>query len=126
MVLPNDLEDWLTDEGDRVIHKMAAGETCSDADLAIYEIWLLDTETRNGGVAQYFGNRGREQWQSLSNVADTRGFIALTKFIDAVESVIANATDPYDAIIDSDVDLDGQYHEIQTAIVTELRDSPVA
>lgn len=126
MVLPNDLEDWLTDEGDRVVHKMAAGDTCSNADIAIYEIWLLDTETRNGGVAQYFGNRGREQWRSLSTVAESRGFTSLTKFIQCVDSVVADAPEPYDVIVNSDVDLDGHYHSLQTAIVAELRDSPVA
>lgn len=126
MALPIELEDWLTEEGDRIVHQMAAGETASNSDSAIYEIWLLDTEIRNGGVAQHFDNRGCEQWHSLSSVADDHGLKALKRFIDVVDTVIAGVDAPYDAVIDSDVDLDDQYAGVQTTIVTELRDSTVA
>lgn len=60
MVLPRDLDDWLTEAGDRVVHKMAAGrpEALRPMERLVYEVWLFDTETRNGGASQYFCNRG--------------------------------------------------------------------
>ena len=66
-----DLEDWLTEEGDKVVTKEAAlglGSLTSRERL-IYEVWLFDTETRNGGVSQYFCNRGIAQWDELKKAA---------------------------------------------------------
>ncbi|MBA2238296.1 MAG: hypothetical protein H0W24_06300, partial [Lysobacter sp.] len=50
-MLPWDLEDWLTDEGDNVVRKAAAakGESAlNEPERLLYELWLFDTEQRNG------------------------------------------------------------------------------
>ena len=54
MTLPLDLEDWLTNEGGRVVENRAIfGESALlPEEGLIYEIWLPDTETRNGGLSQ--------------------------------------------------------------------------
>ena len=53
MAMPWDLEDWLTEIGDRVVRKMAASgpETLTPQERLIYEVWIFDTETRNCGVS---------------------------------------------------------------------------
>jgi len=68
MTLPLDLEAWLTDVGDQII-----GERASDVETAlrareklIYEIRFFDTEARNGGISQYFANRGMKQWEQCT------------------------------------------------------------
>lgn len=123
MTLPDDLEDWLTNEGARVVTQMADsdGTPISEFDRAIYEIWVLDTETRNGGVSQYFDNRGLSQWQSLAQAAAALHLPSLREFISAANIVIEGTADPYDAVLCSDPDLEDIYKRLQTAIVTELR-----
>lgn len=124
MVLPWELEDWLTDEGDRVVNAIADNgiDTLSPKELAVYEVWVLDTETRNGGVSQYFANRDRRHWSSLKKLAIANKIPSLRVFVDAVEKVIGESDDPYEAIFDSTVDLDGIYNQQQTLIVGELRE----
>ena len=123
MTLPDSLEDWLTNEGDRVVTQMADsdGTPISGFDRTVYEIWVLDTETRNGGVAQYFGNRGLSQWRSLTQAVAPHHLPALREFILAADMVVEGAAAPYDAVLCSDPDLDDIYRRLQTAIVTELR-----
>ena len=124
MVLPWDLEDWLTDEGDRIVTKKAKSgfQSLSEVERAIYEIWLLDSETRNGGVSQYFANQDRERWDAIVQIASTEIVLALRPFVATVMAVIANADDAYDVAINSPVDFDHVYEQHQIAIVTELRD----
>ncbi len=127
MVLPDALDDWLTDEGDRIVNPMADANriTISNSDRAIYEVWLLDTETRNGGVSQYFANRGLAQWQSLAQIAVTHELPSLREFMAAANAIIIGADDPFDAILDAATDLDDVYDQLQTAIISELRKSTV-
>jgi hypothetical protein len=122
-MLPDDLEDWLTDEGDRVVSKMAESGIASlcQADRAIFEVWVLDTETRNGGVSQYFANRDHSHWDTLRQLAALEEFRSLRAFINTIDSVIADSDDPYTTIINSSVDLEEAYEQHQTWIVTELR-----
>ena len=122
-MLPWDLEDWLTDEGDKVVRKAAAADSRDALDpreRLLFEFWLLDTEQRNGGVLQYFGNRGLEQWDVLSRLA-APALPSFVPFAAKVNAVVARSDDPYRAVINSDVDLDAWYREHQVALVTELR-----
>jgi hypothetical protein len=121
-MLPWDLEDWLTDEGDRIVHKEAAtGYNSLDGhEKLIYEIWLLDTEQRNGGVSQYFCNHGMSQWAALCSLA-TSVLPPFAQFAEAVNQVVDQQSDPYDAIIGSDVDLDQLYDSHQIELVKELK-----
>src|SRR6266542_426034 len=101
-MLPLDLEDWLTDEGDKVVRREAVAgiDSLTPEERLVYEVWLFDTEQRNGGVAQYFGNRGRKQWESLCLAA--RNVLApFAEFAAHVDAVVANARDPYLAVIAS-------------------------
>ena len=129
MTLPDDLEDWLTNEGDRVVTQMADsdGTPISEFDRAVFEIWVLDTETRNGGVSQYFANRGLSRWHSLAQAAVTHNLPSLREFISAANIVVEGATtDLYDAVVCSDTDLDDIYKRLQTVIVAELRQVTMA
>lgn len=60
-----DLEDWITDVGaDLVEKRFANASSLTTMESAAYEIWLLDTEARNGGVSQYLCNHGLQPLQS--------------------------------------------------------------
>ena len=122
-MLPLDLEDWLTEEGGNVVERAAAVNS-PDALTArhrlLYEFWLFDTEQRNGGVSQYFCNRGLEQWDTLSRLA-APAIPSFQRFASKVNEVVGRSGDPYWAIIQSDVDLDAWYARNQVELVTELR-----
>ena len=122
-MLPWDLEDWLTEEGDRVVHKAVAAKSHDVLDARerlLYEVWLFDTEQRNGGVSQYFCNRGMAQWDRLSRLAAPT-LPSFAPFAEKVNEVVDGSLDPYQAVIESDVDLDGWYDEHQARLVTELK-----
>lgn len=95
-MLPWDLEDWLTDEGDKVVRKAAAanGEsTLDDRERLLYEVWLLDTEQRNGGISQYFCNHGLAQWDTLSQLAIPT-LASFASFAEKINAVVGRSTDP--------------------------------
>ena len=122
-MLPWNLEHWLTDEGDRVVRKAAAANSRDVLDVRdrlLYEFWLFDTEQRNDGVSQYFCNRGLEQWETFSRVA-APSLPSFPAFASKVNEVVSRSHDPYQAVIDSDVDLDGWYNHHQLRLVTELQ-----
>jgi hypothetical protein len=122
-MLPWDLEDWLTDEADKVVHKAAAAKAESVLDnreRLLYEFWLFDTEQRNGGVSQYFCNHGLGQWDTLSGLA-APALPSFPRFASKVNEVVGRSEDPYQAVIDAGVDLDGWYDENQARLVTELQ-----
>ena len=121
-MLPLDLEDWLTDEGNKVVRREAVAgiDSLTPEERLVYEVWLFDTEQRNGGVAQYFGNRGRDQWDALCLAA--RSVLApFAEFAVHVDAVVANARDPHLAVIASAGRLDRAYEECQTSLVSALR-----
>ena len=64
-------ENWLTHEGGRIVRKVAAKgpDPLDERERLVYEVWLFDTEQRNGGVSQYFCNRSLDQWQTLGDLA---------------------------------------------------------
>lgn len=122
-MLPFDLEDWLTDEGDKVVRKAAATnshDALTARERLLYELWLFDTEQRNGGVAQYFDNRSLEQWDTFSGLA-ALALPSFASFAVKVNAVVGGSEDPYQAVINSEVDLDAWYQEHQVRLVTELR-----
>jgi len=120
-----ELEDWLTNEGDKVVRKASTANALAALDWRarlIYEVWLLDTERRNGGVSQYFCNRGLKQWDALSKVA-LPCLPSFALFANTVNSVIGRSSDPYKAVIDSGVDLDTHYDENAVGLITELQEA---
>jgi hypothetical protein len=119
MPLPWDLEDWLTNEGDRVVRLVANGQDLTPDDRLLEEVWLLDTEQRNGGVSQYFANQP-ERWHELRALAISQ-LPSFAVFATEVDAVLSAAADPYDAITQAGVDLDALYDGLQREIVAELR-----
>jgi len=98
-MLPWDLEDWITDVGANVLDKRhLQGQVLNEHEELVYEVWLLDTEARNGGLSQYFLNHGLSQWQSCCARAANIGLTSIGPFIAAVNKRLAAAEDPYEAI----------------------------
>ena len=117
-MLPSDLDDWLTEEGDRVVH-LGEREDLSEIDRLIYDVWLLDSEQRNGGMSQYFENHDLDAWRDLrSSAADA--LPAVAGLAAEVDPVVRDAADPYEAALDAD--LGAAYKRHSTAIVRQLRD----
>ena|SRR5579872_2962403 len=121
-MLPFDLEDWLANEGDKTVHKIAdlGFSNINVRERVLYEVWLFDTERRNGGVSQYFCNRGRNQWASLCELAKIL-LPSFETFAIKVNHIIAHSADAYHAIIESEIDLDAQYDECRVQLITALR-----
>jgi hypothetical protein len=127
MTLPRDLEDWFTSAGDRVMRKRAtSGEaSLSKEEKLIYELWLLDTEVRRGGLSQYFASRGLEEWEHC--VALVSGAVpSFARFAERLGVLLRldlDRTGPgLRASIASGAEANELYYESQIPIVTELRD----
>ena len=120
-MLPSDLEDWLSNEGDRVVHARAAGRPLSRLDRLIYEIWLLDTEARNGGLSQYFANCGATQWRSCAHAAMAGAIPSFAPFAVEVDAMIDGSDDPYHAINRLGTDAENTWARHDTAVVSELK-----
>jgi hypothetical protein len=124
MALSWDLEDWLTAAGDRVVNKMAAlgPEALDQTEQLVYEVWVFDTETRNGGVSQYFGNRGLVRWDSLRAASQNHPMPNLKKFIAEVDQILEGARDPYATALKVSPPIEERYWlAYQASIVEELR-----
>ena len=127
MTLPWDLESWFAGAGDRVVRKRAtSGETSlSKEERLIYELWLLDTEVRKGGLSQYFANRGLEEWEHC--VALASGLVpSFARFAERLGVLLRLDPDPtglgLKPSIASGAEANELYYECQIPIVTELRD----
>jgi hypothetical protein len=121
-MLPWDLEDWITDAGAAVLDKRMSDPTrLSVAESLVYEIWLLDTEARNGGLSQYFCNRGLAQWQSCVAAAKNAGLQAFAPFERELDAVIARSPDPYSAIRERGDAAEDLWFVHQHAVVQALR-----
>lgn len=121
-MLPWDLEDWLTDEGDRLVR--LDPETQPDwpmLDKATYEVWLLDTEARNGGLSQYFFNNGHAQWNSCQSAVQACGIAEFSAFAEAVNAVVSTHADPGAEILRRGAAADGLWAEHQALVVAALR-----
>jgi hypothetical protein len=120
-MLPQDLEDWLTDAGDAVVRK--PHDTRSEEERLIYEIWLLDTEARNGGVSQYFCNGGLDQWRRCVLEASRGTVPSFAPFASQITRMIAGTTDPYEALIQLGSAPDDAWDGAKVAVVSELKAS---
>jgi len=127
-MLPNDLNERLSDTGGVMVDRRAAGAVLSPIEQLVYEIWLLDTQKRNGGLSQYFSNCGLEQWRQCMVVANDVGLSSFPLFATEVNELIAGAKDPYKVLIKRGHVGDDIYDEHSSRIVRELREkySPVA
>jgi hypothetical protein len=125
MTLPWDLEDWLTDVGYEVVRKEASqGEAALTAqEKLIHEIWLLDTEARNGGISQYFANRGKKQWEQCTALATAWPLPSFSPFAKRMSDLLKGNADPYEALIEREVEANELYYAYQIPIVTELREA---
>ena len=121
-MLLDDLNQWLTETGGAMVDKHAAGQTLTPMEQVVYEIWLLDTQVRNGGLSQYFCNCGSEQWRSCTAAASAVGLTSFGPFSEQVSLLIAGARDPYKALIKKGRAGDEVYDTYSNDIVRELRD----
>jgi len=103
-----------------VVKKYSKSKVLTVRERLIYEVWLLDTEWRNGGLSQYFGNHGIANWKALSKVA-TPKLASFKPFAKVVNQVIGKSKDPYEATLKSASQLDEHYFNIQTRLITELK-----
>jgi hypothetical protein len=121
-MLPWDLEDWITDEGSKILDKrILSPNSLSSKENLLYEVWLLDTEARNGGLSQYFCNHGIEQWQACQAVAKTEGLKSLEIFAGLVNEIIQESSDPYTAIREKGNDAEDLWYLHQRHVVNELK-----
>lgn len=120
-MLSTHLEDWLTEAGaDIVVKRQADIASLSPSEQLIYEIWLLDTEARNGGLSQYFGNRGSAQWQGCVAAAKFANLSSFRLFAAEVGAVIEGSAEPYNAFIQQGAEVENLWYKYQSPVVTEL------
>jgi hypothetical protein len=86
-----------------------------------YEIWLLDTEARNGGLSQYFGNHGLEQWRRCVGSAASQGLVTFAPFARSVDLLIEGSSDPYRMLLSGDRDNEDLWYSYQWRVVQQLR-----
>ncbi len=121
--MPFDLDDWISDVGADVVDRFyTPGVVLTDPERLVYEVWILDTECRNGGLSQYFGNRGIEQWQSLESVLEAAGFESFRPFAEKVRDLIAGAGDPFLAICHAGNEAEDLWYAYQRAVVAQVRE----
>lgn len=120
-MLPRDLEEWLTEEGDRVVRMHIQNVELSPRDRLIYEIWLLDTESRNGGLSQYFANRGIDQWRNCVAAASSGATPSFIPFASEVAAMIGGGDDPYQALVKLGRGAEETWDKYNEAVVSELR-----
>ena len=117
-----DLEDWITDVGaDLVEKRFAKASSLTTVESAVYEIWLLDTEARNGGVSQYFCNHGLQQWAACQAVALAVGLNSFRAFADALNRIIGIEQDPYEAVRAQGDPAEDLWYSYQSTVVRELK-----
>lgn len=116
------LEEWLTDLGESVVKKQTeAPGSLAPHEALVYEIWLLDTEARNGGLSQYFCNWGLTQWHSCAAAARSQGLRAFLPFESEVGQIIASESDPYAAIVQGGQVAENLWYTYQEPVVQQLK-----
>jgi len=116
-----ELEDWITDAGATVVERRFLDkDALTQQENLLFEIWLLDTEARNGGLSQYFLNRGTSQWLSCISAARDGGLSSFAPFADAVNAIIGSTNDPYEAINSSGDGAENLWYTYQSSVVTQL------
>jgi hypothetical protein len=121
-MLPDDLNSWLTEIGGAMVEKQAAGVALTPIEQMIYEIWALDTQTRNGGLSQYFCNYGLDGWKKCSAAAIAVGLATFGPFAEQVTALIGDSKDPYKVLIKKGRAGDDVYNRHSSHIVSELRE----
>jgi len=115
-----ELEDWITDVGaDLVDRRLLEPTSLTPTENLIYEIWLLDTEARNGGLSQYFLNHGLAQWQACKEAS--KSLTSFQPFVETVDRILGNASDPFEAIRSRGTDAEDLWYKYQSPVVIELR-----
>jgi len=118
-----DLEDWITDVGaDLVEKRFANASSLTTMESAVYEIWLLDTEARNGGMSQYFCNHGHDQWSACQAAALAVGLSSFRAFADALNAIIGTAQDPYEVVREQGDPAEDLWYSYQSAVVQQLKE----
>jgi hypothetical protein len=117
------LTDWLLNAGEGVAGRrevLGDLEALTPVERLLYELWIFDLEQHNGGVSQYFCNHPIQQWNTVSRLAQS--FLSsFNAFALTVESVVGESADPYESVIDSDVNLDDRYEAIRIPLLLELQ-----
>ena len=118
-----ELEDWLLDAGENATRKLIehGHAALTAAERLVREVWLLDMETRNGGVSQYFCNHGIGQWRVLREAWVALDVPSLGPIINEIERVIARADDPYLATLAASPGIEEMYESYQAQMKADLR-----
>lgn len=118
-----ELEDWLLDAGEHAERKRIAqgAALLTPVERLIREVWLLDMEIRNGGLAQYFLNRGPGQWQTLREAWLPAEVPGLGPIITEIDRVIAGAEIPHVAAFEASPGIEERYEFLQEQVKLELR-----
>ena len=116
-----DLEDWITETGAALVERhFLDPQSLTPQETLLFEIWLLDTEARNGGLSQYFLNRGITQWLKCISAARDGGLSAFAPFVDATNAIIGSSSDPYDAINSAGDSAENLWYTYQPAVIKQL------
>jgi hypothetical protein len=116
-----DLDDWLLDAGTAVEQKAIRGEGLSPLEALIREMWVLDCESLNGGVCQYFGNHGIHRWKALLTALKHLHVESVEALTNAISATIANAEDPYEAAAEASNSLNEFYYTNRSRAIENLR-----
>jgi hypothetical protein len=119
-----ELEQWLLDTGEKVTLKLMAEGPASLSliERFLREVWILDIQTSNGGVSQFFCNYGLSHWNALKESWPSRDVPGLGPIIIEIDRVIAGAEDPYLATLDASPGIEDVYDVHSSRMKAELRD----
>jgi len=126
--LPASLENWFAEASARIEGKRQTGGnvSLSKDERLVYELWLLDTEIRKGGLTLYFANHGLEQWEHCVALASEiiPTFARFASMIDKLRSPDSDLSGiGLTAALGSAGRAQRLYHMCRAAIITELHDA---
>ena len=121
MKVDYDLEDWLLNAGEKAARKEIAGVALSPLERLTREFWSFDLQAMNGGVSQYFCNKGLAGWQSfkaawLPEIVPSLGII-----FTEVDRVIVDSTDAFNATLSASEEINCLYYERRLAAWREVQ-----
>jgi hypothetical protein len=118
-----DLEDWIADIGEVIAkQELLAANSLSPLQTLVHEIWLLNLEACNGGLSQYFCNRGLAQWQRCIAASKAAGLVAFLPFESAVSQCIASEPDPYMALVRRGASAENLWYTYQEPVLRQLNE----
>ncbi len=116
------LEDWLLDAFQRIEQKrQEAPATLTSAERLCHAFARLDMETRNGGIAQYFGNAGMAGWEELRAASTACPIPAIKTILQDIARSIGDMPDPYSALLAASPEAEDRYEAHQAAAKRALR-----